>query len=79
VKTIGVKLLRVAAMVAGVLLFVRLVVPRLGERMERMFDEAPEDFPPKWMYVNITAIRENTERLLEALVPEGAETDAAVV
>ena len=38
--------------------------------MERMFEEAPEDFPPKWMYLNITTIRENTESMLETLKQE---------
>ena len=27
----------------------------------------PETAPPKWMFTNITAIRENTERILELL------------
>jgi hypothetical protein len=27
----------------------------------------PDTAPPKWMFLNITAIRENTERILERL------------
>jgi hypothetical protein len=33
------------------------------QRLERM----PDNAPPKWMFRNISAIRENTERILEAL------------
>ena len=49
-----------------------------GEMIERM----PEDAPPKWMFRNISAIRENTDRILEKLetepVPEAARTPTAV-
>jgi hypothetical protein len=34
-----------------------------GQMIERM----PEDAPPKWMFRNLTAIRENTDRILELL------------
>ena len=37
-----------------------------GEMIERM----PENAPPKWMFRNITAIRENTDRILELLESE---------
>ncbi len=33
------------------------------KRLERM----PDNAPPKWMFGNITAIRENTDRILEIL------------
>ena len=33
------------------------------KRLERM----PENAPPKWMFRNITAIRENTDQILELL------------
>ena len=33
------------------------------ERLERM----PDNAPPKWMFRNITAIRENTDQILELL------------
>ncbi len=69
-KEIGFKLLRIAAVVAGGMVIMRLVGPKLGERMDRMFEKAPDDFPPKWMYLNISAIRENTERILEVLANE---------
>ena len=37
--------------------------PDFGRLVERM----PENAPPKWMFTNISAIRENTERILELL------------
>ena len=44
-----------------------------GQMIERM----PEDAPPKWMFHSITAIRQNTDRILELLEsePEAASTD----
>ncbi|HEX2436155.1 MAG TPA: hypothetical protein VHI76_05815 [Solirubrobacterales bacterium] len=37
-----------------------------GQLIERM----PEDAPPKWMFRNISTIRENTDRILELLESE---------
>jgi hypothetical protein len=73
------RLLTVGAVVGIGVVAVRLAGPKLGQRMERMFEDAPEDFPPKWMYLNITAIRENTERILEALQPAPSETETDAV
>ena len=67
-------LLVLAVMAAAV----RLAGPKLGKRMERMLEDAPEDFPPKWMYVNITAIRENTERILDVLQQAPSPVDTYV-
>ncbi len=67
------KLLKVAAVSGGGMLVMRLIGPKLGERLDRMFEDAPDDFPPKWMYLNITAIRENTDHILEALTKVEAE------
>lgn len=77
-KETGIKLLKIAGVLGGGMLIMRLVGPKLGERMDRMFAEAPEDFPPKWMYLNITAIRENTERILEALASEPTKIDSGI-
>jgi len=35
--------------------------------VEKMLERMPDTAPPKWMFLNITAIRENTERILERL------------
>jgi hypothetical protein len=62
------KLIIVAAALIGVV----AVVQRLASRM-RDFDlgEAivamPDNAPPKWVFNNVTAIRENTERILALL------------
>jgi hypothetical protein len=37
-----------------------------GQMVERM----PEDAPPKWIFRNVNAIRENTERILQLLESE---------
>ncbi len=62
------KLLVAAALFIGL----GLVAKRLGTRMqnvdwEKKFEEMPDNAPPKWMFRNITAIRENTDRILEVL------------
>ena len=76
-KTIGFKLLRIAVLLGGGLLVVRTAGTKLAAGMDRMFEAASDDFPPKWMYSNITAIRENTERIVEALAHEQTDADAA--
>lgn len=50
---------------------------RRGERIARMIEQMPDDSPPKWMFNNITAIRENTDRILQLLEP-GEPTAPAV-
>ena len=60
------------------LLFVALVgglgflATRMRAKMETIdweakFDRMPDNAPPKWMFRNISAIRENTDRILELL------------
>jgi hypothetical protein len=43
-----------------------------GQLVERM----PENAPPKWMFRNISAIRENTERILQLLEREHTSAGA---
>ena len=57
--------------VVGVLL-VRRFGPEMGKVCERMFERMPDEFPPKWMYLNIMAIREQNERIIH-LLEEQAE------
>jgi hypothetical protein len=78
-RELGVKLLKMSAVAGAAAIVLRLAGPKLGETMERKFENAPEDFPPKWMFINISAIRENTERILEALIQETSQsgTEAA--
>ncbi len=37
-----------------------------------MIERMPENAPPKWMFRNVSAIRKNTERILELLEAERA-------
>jgi hypothetical protein len=40
---------------------------------EKAFDRLPDNSPPKWMFRNISAIRQNTERVLDLLERERAD------
>ncbi|MGO8826825.1 MAG: hypothetical protein ACLQU9_16535 [Acidimicrobiales bacterium] len=49
-----------------------VLAKRFGQKMltidwEERFDRMPDNAPPKWMFRNITNIRENTDRILELL------------
>ena len=46
-----------------------------GVDFERLVERMPENAPPKWMFSNIKAIRENTERIVQLL--EGERAPAA--
>jgi hypothetical protein len=39
---------------------------------ERWVERMPENAPPKWIFRNVSAIRENTDRILQLL--EGEHT-----
>ncbi len=41
-----------------------------GFDFEKMIERMPEGSRPKWMFRNVTAIRENTERILELVEAE---------
>lgn len=53
--------------IAGAAFALRRFGPEMGKVCERMFDKMPDDFPPKWMFLNITAIREQNDRIIELL------------
>ena len=60
-----------AAVLAGLAVLGRL----LGSKMqnidwEKRFAALPDNAPPKWMFRNITAIRDNTDRILKLLESE---------
>jgi hypothetical protein len=60
-----------AALIGGVVVAARMLAPRLHARMmaacKGMFEQMPEDFPPKRMMGGIEEIRANTARTLELL------------
>ena len=66
------KVLRWLPVVAGVALLIRRFGPETGCVCERIFEKVPDDFPPRRMFLNIVAIREQNERIIE-LLEEQAE------
>ena len=58
--------------VAAVLVVLGVLARRFGPKMpaidwEKRLEAMPDNAPPKWMFRNITAIRENTDRILQLL------------
>ncbi len=51
--------------------FERIMARRMGSvDFGRMIERMPDNAPPKWMFTNISAIRTNTDRILELLQAE---------
>ena len=68
------KVLIVGAVLAAVGLVLKRLVPELGKiDWEKKFESMPDNAPPKWMFRNITAIRENTERIIAMLEGQPAQ------
>jgi hypothetical protein len=62
------RLLLVGTTVVGVAVCARRAARGCGGfDFERMIERMPENAPPRWMFRNISAIRENTERIIELL------------
>jgi hypothetical protein len=64
-----------AAVTGAALVAKRLTSRSSGLDFGRLFERMPENAPPKLMFRNISAIRENTERILRLL--ESERTTAA--
>jgi hypothetical protein len=64
------RLVLVGAAALGAVLFARAARGCGGFDFEKMIERMPENAPPKWMFRNISAIRTNTERILELLETE---------
>ena len=72
------KVLVVGAVVAAVGLVLKRVAPELGKiDWEKKFESMPDNAPPKWMFRNITAIRENTEQIIAMLEGQPAQGSEA--
>ncbi|MGE5292422.1 MAG: hypothetical protein ACM3ML_35590 [Micromonosporaceae bacterium] len=56
-----------AAVVGAVVLARRMFLKCGGSDWAAMIERMPDNAPPKWMFRNIAAIRENTDRILEKL------------
>jgi hypothetical protein len=61
-----------AAVTGAALIAKRLASRSGGLDFGRLFERMPENAPPKLMFHNISAIRENTERILQLLKSERA-------
>jgi hypothetical protein len=62
------KVLAFAGMFVGLGVLAKLLGPRMQNvDWEKRFEAMPDNAPPKWFFRNITAIRENTERILAVL------------
>jgi hypothetical protein len=71
------KLVIVGGAVAGAAFVARRFASSTGGvDFGRMVERMPENAPPKWIFSSISAIRENTDRILELL--EGERTSAGV-
>ena len=67
------KLLLLLGVIAGIVFVAKRFAPRLGTiDWEKTFEAMPDNAPPKWMFTNIAAIRENTDRILERLDQTGS-------
>ena len=58
---------------AAMLIGFGVVAKRFGPTM---FENMPDDAPPKWMFSNIAAIRDNTDRILAILDRDGPNADS---
>ena len=56
-----------AAVIGAVVVAKRRALSRDGFDIERFIERMPDNAPPKWAFNNISAIRENTDRILELL------------
>lgn len=68
------KALLFAAVLAGLGVLASRFGPKLRDiDWEKRFEAMPDNAPPKWMFRNIAAIRENTDKILRLLEPGRAE------
>jgi hypothetical protein len=61
------KVVPLALIAGGVAVLARKLGPQMESSMDwgQMIERMPDDAPPKWMFNNITALREEHERILE--------------
>jgi hypothetical protein len=64
------KLLVIGGAITGAALVAKRWASGGGADFGRMIEKMPEDAPPKWIFRNVSAIRENTERILQLLESE---------
>lgn len=59
------KLLALALVFAIGVVAMRLLAPKLSAACEQMLGEMPDDFPPKRMFTNLAAIREQVDTVAQ--------------
>ncbi len=70
-KALMKKAFSLAALLVGLGALAKLVGPRMQNvDWEKRFEAMPDNAPPKWIFRNVTAIRENTDRILAILERE---------
>jgi hypothetical protein len=68
------KLLTTAAVLVGIAILARRAAGACARiDWEQKLAAMPDSAPPKWMFTNISAIRENTERIVEMLEPASGD------
>ena len=71
------KALVFVAVLVGLAVLAKLFGPKMQNvDWETKFERMPDNAPPKWMFRNITAIRENTDRILELAERPSSESPA---
>jgi hypothetical protein len=65
----------IAAGIAGAAILTKRRAWSGGVDFERMIERMPEGAPPRWIYRNVSAIRENTERILHLLESESTSAE----
>ena len=69
------KLMIGGAVVTGAALLARRCVSSCGGvDFERLVERMPENAPPKWIFRNVIAIRDNTDRILQLLEDQHGST-----
>lgn len=72
------KLIIAVAVLVGIGYLAKRFAPKCGDvDWEQRFAAMPDNAPPKWMFRNISEIRDNTERILDLLEGGGEERDGA--
>lgn len=72
------RIVPVLIVIGAALVAVRFLVRSGRVSPERLLERMPDDAPPKWMFRNIEAIRENTDRILDRVTKLDAEAAGRV-
>jgi hypothetical protein len=71
------KLLIVGGALTGAAFVAKRFASSGGVDFERWVERMPENAPPKWIFRNVSAIRENTDRILQLLESEDRSAEGS--